>query len=71
MFRPVSSSNNVSAARMQASGLDKDEPINEISPALVKTVADLVYARLLADLTIDRERRRRFGPTRHHSGGWR
>ena len=56
---------------MQASGLDKDEPIHEISPALVKAVADLVYARLLADLTIDRERRHAFGPTRHHSGGWR
>lgn len=72
MFRPVSSSENVSATRAQASGLDKDEPITEITPALVRAVADRVYARLLADLSIDRERRpKATGRVRLHSGGWR
>jgi len=72
MFRSVSSSEKVSAARAQASGLDKEEPITEITPELIRAVADLVYARLLADISIDRERRRQAaGRIRLHSGGWR
>jgi hypothetical protein len=62
MTRESSSLRSTSVPPTTIGGFDENEPITEITPALTRAVADMVYARLLADITLDQERRRGLRP---------
>jgi len=53
-----------------AAGKEKEQP-GSITPELLAKVTEKVYAMLLADLKLDRERRGSpANHTSHFSGGW-
>ncbi len=62
---------NTQPPTLSNAGAGPDQGVGGLTPALVRTVAEKVYALLLADLQIERERLRLVRRDQRIERGWR